>query len=124
LIRATQIPSALEYPDLPWPISRHAVSKSAARYAFQRGDALVVLGDPEISPVRVHALSCSDSMDWAALRETLSALLRRYPDREFFTPPVFPEQFGQEVFQPLGFAREPLSQFLMRHDLDGAKRDS
>jgi hypothetical protein len=29
----------------------------------------------------------------------------------------FPEQFGTEVFQPLRFAREPLSQFLMRYDL-------
>jgi len=124
LIRTSQIPSALEYPDLPWPISRHAIAKSAARCAFHSGPALIVVGDPEVSPIRVHALSCSDRMDWAALRETLSALLQRYPDREFFTPPVFPEQFGQEVFQPLGFAREPMSQFLMRYDLDGPANGS
>jgi len=43
--------------------------------------------------------------------------MQRYPDREFFTPPFFPEQLGEEVFQPLGFVREPLSQFLMRYDL-------
>jgi GNAT superfamily N-acetyltransferase len=122
LIRASQIPSALEYPDLPWPISRHAIAKSAAACAFQSGHSLIVTGDPEVSPVRVHALSCSNGMDWTALRATLSALLQRYPDREFFTPPVFPEQFGQEVFQPLGFVREPMSQFLMRYDLDGAKK--
>lgn len=121
LIAASQLPSALEYPDLPWPISRHAIAKSAAKCAFRSGHALIVMGDPEVSPVRLHALSCPDRMDWAALREALSALLQRYPDREFFTPPVFPEQFGQEVFQPLGFAREPLSQFLMRYDLRGAK---
>lgn len=124
LIAASRIPSALEYPDLPWPISRHALAKSAARHAFRNGQALVVIGDPEVSPVRVHALSCSDRMDWAALRATLSAVLERYPDREFFTPPVFPEQFDQEVFLPLGFAREPLSQFLMRYDLHGAKEPS
>jgi GNAT superfamily N-acetyltransferase len=124
LLRATQIPSALEYPDLPWPVSRHAIAKSAAKFAFQSGHALIVMGDPEVSPVRVHALSCFDVMDWAALRETLGALLQRYPNREFFTPPVFPQQFGQEVFQPLGFAREPLRQFLMRHDLDGGKKHS
>jgi GNAT superfamily N-acetyltransferase len=122
LIRASQISCALEYPDLPWPISRHAIAKSAARHAFRNGHALVVMGDPNVPPVRVHALSCSDRMDWAALRETLSALLQRYPDCEFFTPPVFPEQFSQEVFQPLGFTREPLSQFLMRYDLHGAKK--
>lgn len=120
LIRATQIPSALEYPDLPWPISRHAIAKSAAKRAFRSGHTLIVIGDPEVSPVRVHALSCSDRMDWTSLRETLRMLLHRYPACEFFTPPVFPEQFGEEVFQPLGFAREPLSQFLMRYDFRGA----
>jgi GNAT superfamily N-acetyltransferase len=119
LIRATQIPSALEYPELPWPISRHAIAKSAAKCAFRSGDSLIVIGDPEVSPVRVHALSCFHVMDWTALRETLSTLLQRYPGREFFTPPVFPEQFGQEVFQPLGFVREPMSQFLLRYDLHG-----
>jgi hypothetical protein len=59
-----------------------------------------------------------------SLREALSALLQRYPDHEFFTPSVFPEKFGQEVFQPLGFTREPLSQFPMRYDLHGAKKHS
>jgi GNAT superfamily N-acetyltransferase len=124
LIRTTQIRSALEYPDLPWPISRHAIAKSAAACAFRSGHALIVIGNPEVSPVRLHALSCSDRMDWEALRETTSALLQCYPGREFFTPAVFPEQFGQEVFQPLGFAREPLSQFLMRYDLPGATKHS
>ena len=82
------------------------------------------MGDPETTPVRLHALSCSDRMDWAALRKTTNALLQRYPDCEFFTPAVFPEQFGEEIFQPLGFVREPLSQFLMRYDLPGAKKHS
>ena len=122
LIRASQLPSALDYPALPWAISRHAITKSAAACAFRSGHALVVLGDPNVTPVRVHALSCSDKVDWAALRKTLSALLQRYPDREFFTPAVFPEQFGNEVFQPLGFARDPLSQYLMRYDLQSAKQ--
>ena len=117
LIKAIQMPSALEYPDIPWPISRHAIAKSAARHAFHSGPALIIMGDPIDTAVRVHALSCSDRMDWSALRKTLSALIQRFPDREFFTPPVFPEQFGEEVFQPLGFARESLSQFLMRYDL-------
>ncbi len=124
LIRASQLPSALEYPDLPWAISRHAIAKVTSGRGFRSGPALVVMGDPDLTPVRVHALSCSDRMDWAALRKTLRALLQRYPDREFFTPAVFPEQFGEEVFQPLGFVRDPLSQFLMRYELHGAKKHS
>jgi GNAT superfamily N-acetyltransferase len=122
LIGASQIPSAREYPDLPWPISRHAIAKSAAKRAFCSGPALIVVGGLEVTPVRVHALSCTDKMDWAALRKTLSTILRRYPDSEFFTPPVFPEEIGEKVFQPLGFTREPLSQFLMRYDLRGVKQ--
>lgn len=124
LIRASQIPSALEYPDLPWPITRHAIAKSAAKHAFRNGQILIVVGDLEVTPVRVHALSCADRIDWAALRGALSTLFQRYPEHEFFTPPVFPEEFGDQVFQPLGFAREPLSQFLMRYDLQGAKKHS
>lgn len=124
LISASQLPSALEYPDLPFQISRHAIAKSAAACAFRSGDALIVMGDPEVSPVRLHALSCSNKMDWPALRATLRAVLQRYADREFFAPAVFPEQFGEEVFHPLGFARDPLGQFLMRYDLPRAKRPS
>ncbi len=124
LITASQLPSALEYPNLPWQISRHAIAKLAAARAFRSGDALIVMSDLEVSPVRLHALSCSNTMDWPALRATLSAILQRHPDREFFTPAVLPEQFGQEVFQPLGFTREPLSQFLMRYDLHGATKPS
>lgn len=119
LIKASQMPSALEFPDLPWPVSRHALAKMATGRAFRTSQALVVTSDPQLTPVRVHALSCPSpkGMDSSALRNALSALLQLYPGQEFFTPPVFPEQFGEEVFQPLGFAREPLSQFQMRYDL-------
>jgi GNAT superfamily N-acetyltransferase len=118
-IQASQLPSALEFPELPWAISRHAVAKMASGRAFASNHALVVISDPKVTPIRVHALSClsHSGMDWDALRNALGALLKLYPEQEFFTPPVFPEQFGEKVFQPLGFAREPLSQFLMRYDL-------
>lgn len=122
LTRASQLPSALEYPDLPWQVSRHAIAKLAKGRAFGARNALIVTGDLEASPVRLHALSCpsSDFIEWPALREALRALLQLYPDREFYTPAVFPEQFGEKVFQPLGFAREPLSQVLMRSELNAA----
>ena len=119
LLQAAQMPSALEYPALPWPISRHAIAKSAAAHAFRSGNAVVQIGDTTATPIRVHSLSCerAATMDWAALRKTLGAILHRFPRREFYTPAVFPEEFGEEVFQPLGFTREALSQFLMRSDL-------
>lgn len=119
LLQATLRPGALEYPDLPWAISRHAIVKLPAAQAFRAGPAVVVIGDPEVSPIRVHALfsTALEKMDWEPLRNALGSVLQRFPDREFFTPPVFPEQFGAEVFQPLGLTREPLNQLLMRREL-------
>jgi hypothetical protein len=46
-----------------------------------------------------------------------AAVLRKFPESEFFAREIFPEEFGPKVFEPLGFKREPLNQILMRHDL-------
>ena len=83
----------LEYPDLPWQISRHAAAKLTIGRAFRTENAVVVIGDPETTPIRMHALlsTISDRMDWKAVRQAILALLNRYPDREFFTPAVFPK---------------------------------
>jgi len=120
LTTASQLPATLEFPGLPWQISRHAVAKVASGRAFRTRNALVVIGDPEIEFVRVHALSTlsSDATDWPAMRAALAAILRRYPDREFFAPALFPSIFGEKIFQPLGFAGDPLTQALMRYDLE------
>jgi hypothetical protein len=50
-------------------------------------------------------------------RSVLAAVLRKFPESEFFAREIFPEEFGPKVFEPLGFKREPLNQILMRHDL-------
>ena len=51
-------------------------------------------------PIRIHAVSS---------RQALSAVLQRPFDREFLARPFFPENFGQEIF-------EPLAQWLMRFE--------
>jgi GNAT superfamily N-acetyltransferase len=117
---ASQMPSANEFPELPWQISRHAIAKVAGGRAFRTGNAIAVIGDPKGNPVRVHALSScsSETPNWMAMRAALGAIVNRYPDREFFAPPVFPGLFGEKIFQPLGFAGEKLTQALMRYDLE------
>ena len=50
-------------------------------------------------------------------RNVRGAAFKRFPDNEFFAREVFPEGLGPKVFEPTGFAREPLNQILMRHDL-------
>ena len=105
---ASQIPSTREFPELPWQISRHAVAKLESARAFASGPALAVISDPTAAgPIRIHAVSS---------RQALSAVLQRYFDREFFARPFFPENFGPEIFEPLGFTREPLTQWLMRFE--------
>jgi hypothetical protein len=54
--------------------------------------------------------------DSAELRGALHAVMRMFPDREFFAPPLWPEDLSTEVFAPLGFAPEQISQFFMRRD--------
>ncbi|MEO5719145.1 MAG: GNAT family N-acetyltransferase [Chthoniobacterales bacterium] len=49
LATASQFPSAVEYPDLSWAISRHAFAKMVARRAYTCGAALVVTGDPDVA---------------------------------------------------------------------------
>ena len=117
---ASQLAAAQEFPELPWAICRHAVARMISGRAYFSGHAAVVIGDPATEgPLRVHALTsvAPNEPDWAAMREGLAAVLELHRGREFFAPPVFPEEFGTKIFAPLGFAREPLSQFLMQHDL-------
>jgi len=123
LLGASQEPGALEFPELPWQISRHAVTKLINARAFSSGQATAVIDNPDTqpgpAPIRVHALFSADSerVNWPETRTVFSALIKAYPDREFFAPAVFPEEFGREIFAPLGFRPDPLRQFLMRRDL-------
>lgn len=106
---ASQLPAPQEFPDLPWQISRHAIAKMSSARAFTSGGAVTVISDPSIDgPIRIHAFSS---------REGLAAIVQHYSTREFVARPLFPEAFGDEIFGPLGFAKEPLSQWLMRFDL-------
>ena len=118
---AAQLPSALEFPQVPWQISRHAVVRLGNPRVYTSESAVVVLDDPgRASPVRVSALlpTIGGTPDWDAIRQLLrSVILNFYLDREAFAPPIFPQIFGDKVFAPLGFVQEPLRQYLLRRDL-------
>jgi len=120
LATASQLPLPLEFPALPWQISRHAAARLTAGRAYVSGSGLVVFdaADGETAPARLCLLSSlgSGKIDWPAIRQVFAAVLQRHAGREFFAPAIFPEIFGEEVFVPLGFKRETISQFLMRHD--------
>ncbi len=120
LLTVSQEPNALEFPELPWQISRHAVAKLMNARAYSYGRASVVIDDPDgTGPIRIHAFFSREveRPNWAEMRAAFSAVIRADASREFFAPAVFPEAFGQEIFAPLGFQPDPLRQFLMRRDL-------
>lgn len=119
LLDALLMRSAHEYPQLPWQVSRHAWSKAAVAHAFASGSACVMIGDVTAKPVRVLGfLSDAPQMQWEALRAILGTIIAHHPEAEFFAPAIFPSGYGEQIFEQLGFEREPISQFLMRRDLN------
>jgi|ERR1700736_567697 len=117
VLTASQMRSPLDYPELPWQISRFAMVKIPNARAFSLSGQCVVIGAPAPEPVRIHGFFGHGDNDWIAPRNALRAVLTKFPGTEFFAPQIFPEQFGPEIFEPLGFKREALNQFLMRRDL-------
>lgn len=111
--------SAYEYPQIPWQVSRHALFKMPVTRTFVAHHACVVIGDPDATPIPILGFlsQSAESTNWEALRAILAAVLARYPGREFLATPKFPSEYGQHVFQPLGFAGEPINQFLMHREL-------
>ncbi len=115
VLDALRQPSTREYPEIPWQISRHAIAKVPRVRTFRVGDACVFISDRDAKPTRIYGF-LADTADVEPLREAVRALQAQFADVEFFAPPIWPEQFSCEVFEPLGFRREQLSQFFMRRD--------
>lgn len=87
--------------------------------AYSSKRDLVVIDDPGgTETIRTSALFSleGEKLNWAEMRAAFSAVIRLHSDRDFFVPAIFPEEFGREIFAPLGFQQEPLRQFLMRRD--------
>ncbi|MFL6514208.1 MAG: GNAT family N-acetyltransferase [Chthoniobacterales bacterium] len=117
MFEALQTPTTPEYPALPWPVCRFSAAKVRGAKAFGLEDTAIVLGDTDVSPIRLHAFFGLDGTNWESVRNLTASVLRRFPGREFYAPPIFPEEFAAPLFTPLGFRKEQLSQFFMRKDV-------
>jgi ribosomal protein S18 acetylase RimI-like enzyme len=116
LIEAAHDPVTIDFPDIPWQFSRHAVAKLPLARAFRLENVCAIISDPNVSPTRIFALLGYEETNPTAMRKVVAALLQRFPKNEFLVRQTFPEHLS-EVFDSLGFVREPLNQFLMRLDL-------
>ena len=115
ILDAIGLPMMGEYPEIPWPISRFAIAKVEGTKAYAFEDACIAVSDPGHGKKRVHGCFGMPN-EWSKLRTLLQAIMVAHADLEFVTPPVWPEEFGRELFEPLGFEKEELSQFYMRYD--------
>lgn len=114
---ATRLPVISDFPDIPWPVSRHAVTRYHDARAYRVENMCVIIGDTTVSPTRIFTLLGYDPAKLNAARDLVARVLHEFPDNEFFVREVSPDVFADSVFAPLGFTREPLNQFLMRLDL-------
>lgn len=114
--QAIDIPTAESYPAIPWQITAAAISRVVGARAWRLGDVAVVISNPSNPPIRVHSFH-SPAADRAAQRAVLQATMARWRGREFWLPAVFPDEMGEQIFAPLGFQREKMSQFYMRREL-------
>jgi ribosomal protein S18 acetylase RimI-like enzyme len=117
MFEALQIPTVPEYPALPWPVCRFSAAKVRRAQAFALDEVAMVIGDPTGSPIRLQAFFGLNGTNWETVRNLTASVLRKFSGREFYAPPIFPEEFAGPVFAPLGFRQEQLSQFFMRKDL-------
>ena len=114
---ALRLPHRVDYPEMPWQISRHAMVKVARPRVFRSGDIAAIIGDPKTSPARFYGYLGFTGQNWDELRRLTQSLLAKFSGTQFFAPQIFPEEFGSKIFAPLNFQKEPLNQFLMRKDL-------
>lgn len=120
LVEAAQAPTYMDYPTLPWQISRHAVAKAPpGSRAFATTRATVVVSSPDTDPIRLMAMfsPLEGAPGATSIRSLIAHLVARFEGRSWWAPALFPERLGRSVLHPLGFSIDPISQFLMRRPL-------
>src|SRR4030095_9261649 len=68
MIEALKFPHHIDYPDIPWQISRHAMAKVARARVFRLGDIAAIIGEPNTSPTRFYGYLGFDGTNWNDLR--------------------------------------------------------
>lgn len=104
--------------DLPFQQSAHLLRAPGARgTAWQTGSALVVFdvqaGQGTLALRVVHEAQPAGT----ALAGLITRLAADHPDLRLQIPPLLAPQLGGDVLERLGFARQPLHQYLMRRAL-------
>jgi ribosomal protein S18 acetylase RimI-like enzyme len=100
--------------DLPWQLSAETLAQMTPPVrAFCKGQAYVVLSNPDVEHVVIFSLLVEpDSRGQGLGTDLLKSIIARYPGKTWHVPAIFPEEFVK-VFERAGFQREELSQWQM-----------
>lgn len=105
-------------PDLPWQMSAETLAMlTLPCRAYRLGPARAVISDPAANPVQFRAVIVEpDARHQGHGTRLLRAIVAHHPGRVWSVPPIWPEEISP-VFDRLGLARGPLSQWQMRLSL-------
>ncbi|MBL9137859.1 MAG: GNAT family N-acetyltransferase [Verrucomicrobiales bacterium] len=107
---------AFTFPRLPFQVSGMAVPRlPASAKAYRIADTLAVVNETEPGSMRWCALlpPPAAASPWSLLKSAALRVMAEFPEHRWSAPAIFPEAYGEHVFEPLGFTREPLHQWLM-----------
>ena len=104
--------------DMPWQLSGKTIAllNPPAR-AYQKGQAYVVISNPDVEHVIVWSLLVEPDAGRNDLAvDILKSVIANHTGRTWHAPAIWPEEFGN-IFEQAGFHREELSQWQMRLSL-------
>jgi len=102
-------------PDLPWQLSGESiVQMNPPARAYQKGQAYVVLSNPEAEHIAIWSLLVKPNARGHGLgTDLLRSVIASHGGKTWHVPALFPEELAK-VFERAGFEREKLSQHQMK----------
>lgn len=110
------LPHPFAFPWLPFQISAMAIlALPTSAKAYRVAETLVVLHEVDGRTLRWCALLPDPDVPapWVGLGSVAARVMTEFPEHRWVVPALFPDPYGDHVFGPLGFTREPLNQWLM-----------
>lgn len=107
-------------PDLPWQLSGESIAQmNPPACAYCKGPAYLAISNPEAEHVVIWSLLVEQDARGDGLGpDMLKSVIASHRGKTWHVPAIFPEEFGK-VFEKAAFAREELSQWQMKLNLQG-----
>lgn len=105
--------------DLPWQLAGATLMRlTPPDLAYALDGATAIISNPAGAAVALRALIVPpDLRRQGRATRLLRALFALYPEKKWLVSAICPEEIGGELLTGLGFTRQPLSQWQMRHSL-------